>query len=56
MLVTKTEFIVPNRLEWLAMLVMIGLFGFAAQVREILFCRYMIEVLVVDSPDHGPSS
>lgn len=33
MLVTKSQFIVPNRLVWLAMLVMIGLFGFAAQVR-----------------------
>lgn len=30
---TKSQFIVPNRLVWLAMLVMIGLFGFAAQVR-----------------------
>ncbi|EKM74704.1 hypothetical protein AGABI1DRAFT_132961 [Agaricus bisporus var. burnettii JB137-S8] len=32
MLVTKSQFIVPNRLVWLAMLVMIGLFGFAAQI------------------------
>jgi len=32
LIVTKTEFIVPTRLAWLAMLVMIGIFGFCAQV------------------------
>lgn len=36
MFTTKSEFIVPNKLAWLAMLVMIGLFGFAAQVGESL--------------------
>ncbi|KAF9446645.1 DUF6-domain-containing protein [Macrolepiota fuliginosa MF-IS2] len=32
MVVTKTPFIVPTRLDWLAMLVMIGIFGFIAQI------------------------
>ncbi|KXN91325.1 hypothetical protein AN958_01300 [Leucoagaricus sp. SymC.cos] len=32
MIVTKTPFIVPARLEWLGMLVMIGIFGFFAQI------------------------
>ncbi|KAF9446668.1 hypothetical protein P691DRAFT_732796 [Macrolepiota fuliginosa MF-IS2] len=32
MIVTKTPFIVPTRLDWLAILVMIGIFGFIAQV------------------------
>jgi hypothetical protein len=35
MIITKTPFIVPTRLEWLGMLVMIGIFGFFAQVRVI---------------------
>ncbi|KAF9441674.1 hypothetical protein P691DRAFT_683172 [Macrolepiota fuliginosa MF-IS2] len=32
MVVTKTPFIVPTQLDWLAMLIMIGIFGFVAQV------------------------
>jgi len=32
MIVTKTPFIVPTQLDWLAMLIMIGIFGFIAQV------------------------
>ncbi|KAF9441544.1 drug/metabolite transporter superfamily [Macrolepiota fuliginosa MF-IS2] len=32
MIVTKTPFIMPTRLDWFAMLVMIGIFGFNAQV------------------------
>ncbi|KAJ3561718.1 hypothetical protein NP233_g10021 [Leucocoprinus birnbaumii] len=32
MIVTKTPFIVPTRLEWLGMLIMIGIFGFFAQI------------------------
>ena len=36
MVVTKTPFIIPPRLEWLALLVMIGIFGFIAQVRLII--------------------
>lgn len=31
---TKTAFIVPTRLDWLALLAMIGVFGFIAQVRR----------------------
>ncbi|KAJ3565515.1 hypothetical protein NP233_g7579 [Leucocoprinus birnbaumii] len=33
MIATKTPFILPTRLEWLAMLTMIGIFGFFAQAR-----------------------
>lgn len=44
MLVTKEHFVVPTRPEWLAMLAMIGIFGFIAQVRT--FCFYL---LVLDS-------
>ncbi|KIM44306.1 hypothetical protein M413DRAFT_378913 [Hebeloma cylindrosporum] len=32
MIVTKTPFIIPTRLEWLALLALIGVFGFVAQV------------------------
>ncbi|KAF5309361.1 hypothetical protein D9611_013998 [Ephemerocybe angulata] len=32
MLVTNTKFIVPTRLTWLALLLMIGIFGFIAQI------------------------
>jgi hypothetical protein len=32
MITAKTEFVVPARLSWLAMLLMIGIFGFIAQV------------------------
>lgn len=35
MLVTKEHFVVPTRPEWLAMLAMIGIFGFIAQVRAL---------------------
>jgi hypothetical protein len=35
MVVTKTEIIVPTRLGWLALLAMIGIFGFFAQVLEM---------------------
>jgi hypothetical protein len=35
MIVTKTPFIIPTRLEWLALLAMIGIFGFIAQVRLV---------------------
>jgi len=31
---TKTAFIVPTRLDWLALLATIGVFGFIAQVRR----------------------
>jgi hypothetical protein len=32
MVVTREGFIMPTRLEWLGMLIMIGIFGFFAQV------------------------
>jgi drug/metabolite transporter (DMT)-like permease len=32
MVVTKTEFFIPTRLDWLALLAMIGIFGFLAQI------------------------
>lgn len=32
MLVTKTHFIIPTRLDWVALFAMIGLFGFFAQI------------------------
>ncbi|KAF8174539.1 drug/metabolite transporter superfamily, partial [Pholiota molesta] len=32
MIITKTPIVVPNRLEWLTLLAMIGLFGFFAQI------------------------
>ncbi|KAF8623271.1 hypothetical protein AX17_007477 [Amanita inopinata Kibby_2008] len=32
MIVTRTPFIIPPRLDWLALLLMIGIFGFLAQV------------------------
>lgn len=32
LIINKTPFIIPNRLEWLGMLAMIGVFGFIAQV------------------------
>lgn len=32
MIVTGEKFIIPMKAEWLAMLLMIGLFGFFAQV------------------------
>ncbi|KAF6756683.1 integral membrane protein DUF6 [Ephemerocybe angulata] len=32
MLVTNTKFVVPTRLTWLALLLMIGIFGFIAQI------------------------
>jgi hypothetical protein len=32
LIINKTPFIIPNRLEWLGMLAMIGIFGFIAQV------------------------
>ncbi|KAF5319494.1 hypothetical protein D9619_008739 [Psilocybe cf. subviscida] len=31
LIINKTPFIIPNRLEWLGMLAMIGIFGFVAQ-------------------------
>jgi hypothetical protein len=35
MIVTKTPFIIPTRLEWLVLLA-IGTFGFVAQVRPVV--------------------
>ncbi|CAA7267826.1 unnamed protein product [Cyclocybe aegerita] len=32
MIITKTEFIVPTRVEWLSLLLMIGFFGFFGQI------------------------
>lgn len=32
MLVTRTEFVIPTKLSWIAMLLMIGVFGFVAQI------------------------
>ena len=32
MIATKTPVVVPTRIDWLSMLLMIGLFGFVAQV------------------------
>ena len=34
MIIMRTEFILPLRLAWIAMLLMIGIFGFFAQVRH----------------------
>ncbi|KAF8151749.1 EamA-like transporter family-domain-containing protein [Crassisporium funariophilum] len=31
MIITKTPFIIPQRVEWMALLIMIGIFGFIAQ-------------------------
>lgn len=39
-LATRVEVVLPTRLDWLAMLLMIGLFGFCAQVRDALFLVY----------------
>ena len=36
MIVTKTPFIIPTRFEWLALLALIGIFGFIAQVRPVV--------------------
>ena len=33
--VTKTDVFIPTRLDWMAMLIMIGIFGFIAQVSGI---------------------
>ena len=32
MLVTKTPFIIPSRLDWFTLLIMIGILGFIAQI------------------------
>ena len=34
MIATKTSVVVPTRIDWLAMLFMIGIFGFVAQVNS----------------------
>jgi hypothetical protein len=58
MIVTRTPFILPTKLEWLSMLVMIGIFGFFGQVLVISFhivscssTAYHIALL-----DYGPCS
>ena len=32
MMVTKTPFIIPSRLDWFSLLIMIGILGFIAQI------------------------
>ena len=44
MIVTKTPVIIPTRLEWLALLAMIGIFGFIAQVRVVISSSTQTEI------------
>lgn len=46
MLVTKTHFIIPTRLEWVALFAMIGLFGFFAQVLSMKVHPYTPAFLI----------
>lgn len=55
MIIMKTKYVVPLRIDWLAMLLMIGIFGFLAQVRTYPHyhrCRTWLN-LVLGSTDHG---
>lgn len=55
MIITKTPIVIPNRLEWLALLAMIGLFGFFAQVGNSSIALVAIDSrnFITGTFDHG---
>lgn len=55
MIVTKTPVIIPTRLDWLALLAMIGIFGFIAQVRVVISSSTQTEIGKFFSPCGGAS-
>lgn len=57
MIVTKTELVIPTRIDWLALLLMIGTFGFTAQVLVLLplECNSVL-IFALDFLDNGTST